>query len=423
MPLSTTLITKFKAHMQYKPVQKYVPFFKKKRSQRNDKIEQRNKLNLAHKQLSNIIKNVYYFYIFINLYSLLTLYTSSDEQLIKSSAHIIIPILNSQVPFTFFLVSGITLIMTIFVYLVIRFEELGKIKATEKMPYIFNSEQRSTRQIATFITYILGPITVLMFVEKAYLFTSMDRLSAILAFFVFISFMSYRQRSKYQATLAIAGLTSMMIFFYLLIVPTTIRLFDTRADLVGANLNGVQIEKIRLSSAMFNHTRFSEATILDTTLENIEMWGSNFEKASIYNTKIINSMADYAKFNYSILRDVEFEDVNLKQSQFSEAVLFNVSFATSTKTRSSKLARDEVYQTDLSNSEFNQTIMVSVKFDNAILSNVNFYDTDLESVSFKNAVLNRTNFSTAKNLSCEKLQQARSTEKLIKPVYLHKCKL
>jgi len=409
--------------MQFEPVQKFVPFFKKKRTQRRDKIEKLSKLNAAHYQLSNLIKNVYYFYIFINLYSLLTLYTSSDEQLIKSSAHITIPILNSQVPFTFFLVSGITLIMTIFVYLVIRFEELEKIKALDKTPYIFNSDLRSTRQIATFITYILGPITVLMFVEKAYLFTSMDRLSAVLAFFVFISFMSYRQRSKYQVSLAIAGLISVSLFFYLLIVPTTIRLFDTRTDLVGANLRGVQIEKFRLSNAMFNHTRFSEATILDSTLKNIEMWGSNFEKASIYNTKIINSMADYAKFNYSIIRDVEFVDVNLKQSQFNEAVLFNVSFTTTKRSRSKQISKEEVYQTDLSNSEFNQTIMVSVSFDNAILSNANFYHTDLESVTFKNAVLTRTNFSTAKNLSCEKLQQARSTEKLIKPAYLRKCAL
>ncbi|MFV2057098.1 MAG: pentapeptide repeat-containing protein, partial [Thiohalomonadales bacterium] len=328
-----------------------------------------------------------------------------------------------QVSFAFFLVSGITIIISTFVYLVIRFEELDKIKAPEKIPYIFNSTQRATQQVSVFIIYLLGPITVLMFADKANMLVTMDRLSAVLAFFIFISILSYKKRSKHQLALAISSALFAAIFVYLMSFPLAVRLFETRPDLVGANLKGVQLENYRLRNALFNHTRFTEATIIDTSMENIAMWGSKFDKASIYNTEIKNSVADYANFNHSIIRDVTFKNVTLKQAQFNDAILFNVSFIQmDTATREKNASKDSTTM-DLSNTEFNNTILVAVNFDNTILSNANFYDTDLESVSFNNAVLARTNFSTARNLSCEKLQQARITEGIIKPAYLRKCKL
>jgi len=399
-------------------------------SRRQKKLEKESlAINLrrkAHDKLSTLIKNIFYLYIFTNLFCLVTLYTTPDSYLIENSGLLRIPILSIQVPYTFFVASACGFIIAIFVYLSIRFEELDlldNISAHHKLPYIFNSTQKSAVQLSNFLLYFLGPITIFAIMEKSYIFKELDRLSAIFLFFIMLAFMAYKNRSERHLLLGILVFLSLGSTVYLVFEPYPFQIIKRSIDLAGRDMKRIEMDSYRLQNAVFNHTQFFESQIRYSVFLEAQLWGANFNRASIYHSQFINSDIEYADFGKTIIRDVDFLGTKLKQANFSDSVLFNLSFGSYVPTPDPDGRLKPALPTNLSYAKFNNAKMVSVNFDGANLNHAEFSNSDLQESSFVGANLNFANFQTTMGLTCEQLKQAKSFRLVELPVYLRECEL
>lgn len=396
-------------------------FFQRKHRNDQSRQQRMESSKTEHARLSQLIKNIFYLYIFANLFCLITLYTVSDEEIIKANARILVPILNIELPFVFFIASGSMVVFSLFIYLSIRFEELDKISAMTKLPYIFNSRQRATRQLTSFILYFLGPITIAMFAERAYLFRELDRMPAAVVFFIILSLLTYKKRSHHNFLVGSAIVLLLGLFAYITAQPKPVQLLQHRLDMGGQNLTRVQIGGYRLIRPIFNHTQLFESNIRDTQFKTAEFWGVNFSRSSIYNSEFTGVNAEYADFTKTIIRDVTFKGSNLKQVDFSDAVLFNVGFAATDPSVDSKGIRLPLEISNLSHAKFAATRLVSVKFDTANLANAEFINSDIQNSSFKDSLLTNVDFQTTTGLTCEQLSQAKSHEGIKLPYHLVDC--
>lgn len=383
-------------------------------------------VRIAHEKLSYLIKNIFYIYIFANLFSLVTLYTTSDAQLIESSGLLRIPIFGIKVPFVFFVASASMFLIALFVYLSIRFEELDKLDGIEprhKTPYIFNSQQKAAVQLSNFLLYFLGPITLFVLWEKAYLFKELDRLSAVFGFFVMLSFLAYKKRSQRHVLMGILVFLSLGCFIYFASNPLPLRFLENTLDVAGKDLKRIDMSAYRLNKAVLNHSQLFEAQIRNTDFQEAQLWGANFTRASIYHSNFIYCDIEYADFSKTIIRDVSFSGSKLKHTNFNDTVLFNLSFdAYRPPSGSDNFAKPPI-PTNLSYTKFNNAKLVAIKFDNANLNHAEFQNSDLQETSFVNANLNYVNFESTTGLTCEQLQQAKSYRLIDLPYYLRKCEL
>ena len=380
----------------------------------------------THEKLSTLIKNIFYLYIFTNLFCLVTLFTTSDAYLIENSGLLRIPILSIQVAYEFFVASAAMFLIAIFVYLSIRFEELDTLENVDtqhKLPYIFNSRQKAAVQLSNFLLYFLGPVTLFGITEKSYIFKELDRLSAVLVFFIMLSFMSYKKRSHRHFLLGSLVFLSLGGFIYLVTKPFPFHLMNTAVDLAGRDLKRVEMNGYRLQHAVFNHTQLFEAQIRHTDFYDAQLWGANFNRASIYHSRFVNCDIEYADFGKTILRDVEFLGAKLKQVNFSDTVLFNLTFGPYTPPKEADGLPKAAIQTNLSYAKFNNAKLVAINFDGANLNHAEFNNTDVQESSFVGANLNYTNFQLTTGLTCEQLQLAKSFRLIELPFYLRQCQL
>jgi len=401
-------------------------FFSRRHKKQEKEKQVANMRRSAHEKLSSLIKNIFYLYIFANLFCLVTLFTTSNSYLIENSGLLRIPIFSIPVPYVFFVASSSMFLIAIFVYLSIRFEELDTLKnveAQDKLPYIFNSQQKAAIQLSNFLLYFLGPISLFAITEKSFIFKELDRLSAIFVFFILLSFMSYKKRSNRHFLLGTLVFLSLSLFVYLVTSPYPFHIAQTPVDLAGRDLKRVEMNAYRLEKAVFNHTQLFESQIRHTDFYDSQLWGANFSRASIYHTRFINCDIEYANFGKTILRDIEFLGAKLKQANFSDTVLFNLIFGPYTPPRDQDGRIQPEIQTNLSYAKFNNAKLVALNFDGANLNHAEFNNTDIQESSFVDANLNFVNFQTTTGLTCEQLQQGKSFRLIELPYYLRSCQL
>jgi len=399
-------------------------------SRRHKKLEKEHQIaqmrRSAHEKLSSLIKNIFYLYIFANLFCLVTLFTTSDSYLIENSGLLRIPILAIPVPYQFFVASSAMFLIAIFVYLSIRFEELdtlNNVEAQHKLPYIFNSQQKAAIQLSNFLLYFLGPICLFAITEKSYIFKELDRLSAIFVFFILLSFMSYKKRSERHFLLGTLVFLSLGGFIYLVTSPYPFHLTHSSVDMAGRDLKRVEMNAYRLKNAVFNHTQLFEAQIRHTDFFDSQLWGANFNRASIYHSRFVNCDIEYANFGKTILRDIDFLGAKLKQANFSDTVLFNLRFGSYLPPRDKDGRIQAETQTNLSYAKFNNAKLVALNFDGANLNHAEFSNSDIQEGSFIGANLNYVDFQTTTGLTCEQLQQGKSFRLIELPYYLRNCQL
>ncbi len=126
-----------------------------------------------------------------------------------------------------------------------------------------------------------------------------------------------------------------------------------RADLRGAKLNGLSLDRASLEYA-------------------------NFKESKLQRIYFDNSNLSNASFGKAILHNVFFDDANLSKSDFSEAEINRVSF------RFANLAEANFSDTTIIGGEFRDAICNRASFDNSVISNTVVYGASFWASTFNN---------------------------------------
>jgi hypothetical protein len=122
-----------------------------------------------HDEASNTIRRVMLAIVAYSLFCILAL-GAPDVNLIASDASINLPIVNTQVSYSSFLIAGPLILVGLFVYLHIFVGYLGNLappSARVPLPFIFNMPSSFTRWLADGLLYYLVPVVLLIFTWKA----------------------------------------------------------------------------------------------------------------------------------------------------------------------------------------------------------------------------------------------------------------
>jgi hypothetical protein len=302
--------------------------------------------------VANIIKIMVTF-VGASCFCLLSL-MSPDSTLLTNGQTLNVPFAG-PVSFVGFLVVGPAVLITLRILLQIyiehfrRLEPIGNWLRTVRVPTLAVSHNPLLRAGAAFVTYLLLPLTMVLFSWKAavlqawlpgVLFATM----VVIVSHVFLS-IQWRWRWKLLSSLAIAApltLATIAIPYEFFGVPLQ-RPFNlshadlaglwlgdrnlVRADFSGANLQGADLSHSDLTRAEFSGANLVGAKLTDAFLEHANFFRADLSNADLSGAIINNCYFDGTKLTGARLHGATLGDCLIQNSDFSHTDLGLVLFA------------------------------------------------------------------------------------------------
>jgi len=315
-----------------------------------------------HDEVSTTIRRTMTALIGYCLFSLLAL-GAPVKDLISNNA-ITIPVADSTVSFSAFLIVGplILLCLTSYLHIFLGYlTELGQPREKASLPFLFNMQKRFPLLLTDTIFYWLTPIVLFVFAVTAriqgrtyvLLLTFIAVITTMLLLVIKIR-RSHWTKSSFQP---FRWLFLVSIPFIVLLVLIWSNAFYSE----GANLRSADLRRLKIEYAELAHANLSFAD-----LSYSELRYADFASAYLFETKLNYADLQHSSFERTALEHTEFVGANL-----SNANLFGAKFI----------------RADLTNANLFGAALRHAYFFQSSLDNVN-----LECANLNNATLNIENY-------------------------------
>lgn len=357
-------------------------------------IDEKENLIKQIKEAANITQKIFFSFIVIVVYCIITVFSISDKDLIFQKLAVKLPIFNINVTLAFFYIGAPILI--IFLYLYLNFNHIhlmGLInKLKEKYPaslkklhsqslMIFpdkpdNLFRNVEKWIMLFLRWWTLPVTIFIFTFR-YIKTH-DRfgfyalcLFAILAFI--INYYLYNKYFSFKIK-STNFIIKIFIILFILINLSCISLLEL-------GLKGVKL--------YFNTLDLSYQDLRESTNQNLRYSGS-LKKKHLEGANLIGSYCENMNLRQCYLQNADLSNANFKNADFLNANINNTQF-------SNTILCNAVFGND-SNRIKNKILNGTINFERATLTNAKFINFKIKSsenpkLIFKNANLIHSYFN------------------------------
>ncbi len=187
----------------------------------------------------------------------------------------------------------------------------------------------------------------------------------------------------------------------------------TNADLTSACLwitKGLTIKQLR-SAASIKKVRLHELDMTNWDFSNLDLTSADFWSANVSGANFTNANLTSANFNNANVSRTNFTNADLTSVSFGDANVSGVNFTNADLTLASldsakgltieqlrsaaSIEYVNLSRLDMTNWDFSNLDLTSVKFTDSTISGANFTNADLTSAGFENATVNGANFTNA----------------------------
>ena len=266
-----------------------------------------------------------------SLFCLLTL-GAPDQNLIAAGATIKIPIANTEVSYSAFLIVGPLISVGLLVYLHIfigKSLDLRKIGYTNTLPYIFNMPEKTPKLLSHFLFYWLTPLVFITFIWKAW---PKPNASTALLFITWVTvtilLVTGLRRSKWPLTNTILQRTNISVL--VLFVPVVLLILIIYAghnyrylNLPSTNLSHLNLSAVRLKNANLSEANLSYASLNLAALQKANLWRANLKEADLNETQLQSANLIATQLQGATLISAQLQKADLRFAELQNANLVN----------------------------------------------------------------------------------------------------
>ncbi len=354
-----------------------------------------------HDEVSSTIRRVMLAIVAYSLFCILAL-GSPDVNLIASNSNIKLPIVDTEVSYSGFLIAGPLILVGLFIYLQIFVGYLGRLETPSgrvPLPFVFNMPSLLTRLLSDGLLYWLVPVVLLVFTWKA-----APRSEGIWLLFgteligTYIIILKIRllacstpptkiqQAQRGTLWLLLVLLCGLISYTPKLPLYRPLSLF--KADLTGLDLRGANLQEAFLQEADLGGANLKDANLRSADLKDANLRGANLRGANLERAFLGDANLERAFLAGANLRAVSMWSANLAAASLDGADLEKAS---------------------LIGVNLEDAILVRANLRDAHLGDANLKGADLEYADLENAYLGMASLLGAK-LTCEQLTKADSWE-------------
>jgi len=290
-------------------------------------LDFRNRHDEVSKNISSIMMNI----ILFGTYCLITL-SITDKTLFENRWRIKLPIFNAEVEMQHFMLAGPLMLLVLFLYLhtflqhKMRIEQLIQkdynFDSIDKLPTIFNMEQKLTKFATSILFYWLTPMLLVYFSVRAlkmgsFVFIAVGAVATISISTILWNFFSQHAIAEKTRRFHLI----LIPLVYIVIPSITLAIITnyakpeyrwnlSRVNLTGENMYGRDLSTIDLTKSVLN----------DANLKRADLSGSRLIGASLENTILTEAI-----MKGTMLRETYLDGANLERARLHEADLTGAS--------------------------------------------------------------------------------------------------